>query len=192
MMKNSRPSSERGPACGGRASASGGSGRHSADGSQTPVQRGGRRRARELVLQGLYQWLLARTAPATIRAQLAESGGFAKCDTPFFDALWQGVTGEFDALLAAFAPYLDRAPEKLSPIEKGVLAIGAWELLRAPDIPYRVTINEAVELAKAYGGTDGYKYVNGVLDKLAAELRSAEVKRNLTQRREDAKETQHK
>src|SRR6266545_4085879 len=110
-----------------------------------------------------------------IRAQLAESGGFAKCDTEFFDELWQGVTGEFDTLVAAFAPYLDRAPEQLSPIEKGVLAIGAWELLRAPDIPYRVAINEAVELAKAYGGTDGYKYVNGVLDKLAAQTRATEI-----------------
>src|SRR6266705_2105562 len=135
----------------------------------------GRRRAREFALQGLYQWLLARTAPNVIRTQLAESGGFAKCDTEFFDALWQGVTGEFDTLIAAFAPYLDRAPEQLSPIEKAVLAIGAWELLRAPGIPYRVAINEAVELAKAYGGTDGYKYVNGVLDKLAVATRAAEV-----------------
>ena len=134
-----------------------------------------RRRARELALQGLYQWLLAGTAPATIRAQLAESGGYGRCDARFFDALWHGVTDEFDTLLAAFAPYLDRAPEQLSPIEKCVLAIGAWELLRAPDIPYRVVINEAVELAKAYGGTDGYKYVNGVLDKLAAAQRAAEV-----------------
>ncbi len=134
-----------------------------------------RRRAREFALQGLYQWLLARTAPDVIRAQLAESGGFAKCDTGFFDELWQGVTGEFETLVAAFAPYLDRAPEQLSPIEKGVLAIGAWELLRAPGIPYRVAINEAVELAKAYGGTDGYKYVNGVLDKLAAQTRAAET-----------------
>ena len=135
----------------------------------------GRRRAREFALQGLYQWLLAATAPDVIRAQLAESGGFAKCDTKFFDSLWQGVTGEFNSLVAAFTPYLDRAPEQLSPIEKGVLAIGAWELLRTPDVPYRVAINEAVELAKAYGGTDGYKYVNGVLDKLAAQTRAAEI-----------------
>jgi N utilization substance protein B len=134
-----------------------------------------RRRARELVLQGLYQWLLAGTEPATIRAQLAESEAFGKCDTRFFDALWQGVTGEFEALLAAFAPYLDRVPDQLSPIEKCVLVIGTWELLRAPDIPYRVAINEAVELAKAYGGTDGHKYVNGVLDKLAQAIRATEI-----------------
>jgi N utilization substance protein B len=137
--------------------------------------RSSRRRARELALQGLYQWLLAGTPPATIRTQLAESAGYGRSDTRFFDALWSGVTTEFDTLLAAFTPYLDRALEQLSPIEKGVLAIGTWELLRAPDIPYRVVINEAVELAKAYGGTDGHKYVNGVLDKLATALRAAEV-----------------
>lgn len=134
-----------------------------------------RRRARELALQGLYQWLLGGAPPATIQAQLAQSSAYGKCDARFFDALWRGVTGEFDELLAAFAPYLDRAPAHLSPIEKAVLAIGTWELRRAPDVPYRVVINEAVELAKTYGGTDGHKYVNGVLDKLAAELRPAEV-----------------
>lgn len=134
-----------------------------------------RRRAREFALQGLYQRLLAGTEPALIRAQLAEAGGFGKCDVRFFDELWQGVTSEFDTLIAAVRPYLDRAPEQLSPIEKAVLVIGAWELLRSPDIPYRVAINEAVELAKAYGGSDGHRYVNGVLDKLAAETRAAEV-----------------
>ena len=139
------------------------------------MMRSSRRRAREFALQGLYQWLLARTPPPAIRAQLAEAGGFAKCDTALFDRIWQGVTGEFDTLIGALAPYLDRVPQQLSPIEKCVLAIGAWELLRAPEIPYRVTINEAVELAKAYGGTDGHKYVNGVLDKLALATRAAEV-----------------
>jgi transcription antitermination protein NusB len=134
-----------------------------------------RHRAREFVLQGLYQWLLARTPPPAIRAQFAESAGFAKCDTALFDRLWQGVTGEFDTLIAALAPYLDRVPDQLSPIEKSILVVGAWELLRAPEIPYRVAINEAVELAKTYGGTDGYKYVNGVLDKLAAASRGTEV-----------------
>lgn len=177
-QRGRRPSSERGPARaarGGRASASGGSDRHSTEGVRGPGQGGSRRRAREFALQGLYQWLLAGTAPPTIRAQLTEAGGFAKCDAKFFDGLWQGVTGEFDTLVNAFAPYLDRPPAELSPIEKGVLAIGAWELLRQPDIPYRVAINEAVELAKSYGGTDGYKYVNGVLDRLAAATRGAEI-----------------
>jgi N utilization substance protein B len=136
---------------------------------------GRRRRSRELALQGLYQWLIARSPPASIRAELAESSGFAKCDAPFFDVLWRGVTRDFDSAIAAVSPYLDRPSEQLSPIEKSVLAIGAWELMNAPETPYRVAINEAVELAKRYGGTDGHKYVNGVLDKVAAATRAAEV-----------------
>jgi transcription antitermination protein NusB len=134
-----------------------------------------RHRAREFALQGLYQWLLSRNDPGAIRAQLADAGGFAKCDAVFFDALWCGVTGDFPTLIAAIAPYLDRAPRELSPVEKAVLVIGAWELLRSPDVPYRVVINEAVELAKAYGGTDGHKYVNGVLDRFAATARAPEI-----------------
>jgi N utilization substance protein B len=134
-----------------------------------------RHRAREFALQGLYQWLLSRNEPAAIRAQLADAGGFAKCDAVFFDELWCGVTGDFTTLITAIAPYLDRAPRELSPVEKAVLVIGAWELLRSPDVPYRVVINEAVELAKAYGGTDGHKYVNGVLDKFAATARAPEI-----------------
>jgi len=137
--------------------------------------RGGRRRARELALQGLYQWLIAGTPPPTIRQQLGETSGFAKCDRAFLDALWSGVTGDFDALIASVRPFLDRPPAQLSPIEKAVLAIGAWELARCPETPYRVAINEAVELAKAYGGTDGFRYVNGVLDKLALATRAAET-----------------
>jgi len=104
-----------------------------------------------------------------------ESANFAKCDVAFFDKLWRGVTDEFETLIAALVPFVDRAPAQLSPIEKGILVIGAWELLRAPETPYRVAINEAVELAKAYGGTDGHKYVNGVLDKLALATRGDEV-----------------
>ena len=134
-----------------------------------------RRRARQFAMQGVYQWLLSGSDPALIRTQLAEASGFAKCDTRFFDGLWRGVTGEFDALVAAFAPFLDRKTAELSPVEKSILTIGAWELLREPDVPYRVAINEAVELAKSYGGTDGHKYVNGVLDKLAARARASEI-----------------
>ncbi len=133
-----------------------------------------RRRARQFALQGVYQWLLSGSDPALIRTQLAEASGFEKCDTRFFDGLWRGIIGEFDTLVAAFAPFLDRKATELSPVEKGILTIGAWELLRAPEVPYRVAINEAVELAKSYGGTDGHKYVNGVLDKLAASARAPE------------------
>lgn len=126
-------------------------------------------------MQGIYQWLLSGSDPALIRAQLAEASAFAKCDIQYFDGIWRGVTGEFQSLVAAFAPFLDRKASELSPVEKSILTIGAWELLREPDVPYRVAINEAVELAKSYGGTDGHKYVNGVLDKLAARARAPEI-----------------
>lgn len=134
-----------------------------------------RRRAREFVLQGLYQRQLSGNAPEAIRAQLAEAAGFAKADAEYFDALWSGVTAAFDALVETIAPCLDRRAAQLSPIERAILVIGAWELAHRPEIPCRVAINEAVELAKAYGGIDGHKYVNGVLDRLAGTLRPAEM-----------------
>jgi N utilization substance protein B len=135
-----------------------------------------RRRAREFVLQGLYQQQLSGNAPTAIRAQIADAAGFPKADGAYFDALWSGATGEYETLLAALAPHLDRDAQGLSPIERAILVIGAWELTHRPEIPYRVAINEAVELAKSYGGTDGHKFVNGVLDKLAADLRADEIR----------------
>jgi N utilization substance protein B len=134
-----------------------------------------RRRAREFALQGLYQRQMSGNSPAAISAQLAEATGFAKADQVYFDEVWAGVTAEYDALVELVAPHLDRRATELSPIERAILVIGAWELRHRSEIPYRVIINEAVELAKAYGGTDGHKYVNGVLDKLAATLRSDEI-----------------
>jgi N utilization substance protein B len=135
-----------------------------------------RRRAREFVLQGLYQRQLSSNAPDAIRAQIVEAGGFAKIDTEYFDALWRGVNAEQDDLVLLFTPQLDRRAAELSPVERAILVIGAWELKHRPEIPYRVVINEAVELAKSYGGTDGHKFVNGVLDKLAADLRAPEIR----------------
>jgi N utilization substance protein B len=135
-----------------------------------------RRRAREFVLQGLYERQLSRNPAEAIRAQLAQGAGFPKTDEVYFAALWDGVTSEYDALIELIAPHLDRRPEELSPIERGILVIGAWELKQRHEIPYRVAINEAIELAKTYGGTDGHKFVNGVLDKLAASLRADELR----------------
>jgi N utilization substance protein B len=134
-----------------------------------------RRRAREFVLQGLYQRQLSGNSPDAIRAQLTEAGGFPKADDAYFDALWAGVNLEYDALVELLAPCLDRRAAQLSPIERAILVIGAWELRNRLEIPCRVAINEAIELAKAYGGTDGHKFVNGVLDKLALTLRAAEM-----------------
>ena len=134
-----------------------------------------RRRAREFVLQGLYQRQLSGNAARDVREDLVASPGYLRADHPYFDELWRGVTERHDALLEVLAPHLSRKAAELSPIERAILALGAWELRHRLEIPYRVVINEAVELAKSYGGTDGHKFVNGVLDKLAGELRAAEI-----------------
>lgn len=133
-----------------------------------------RRRAREYALQGLYQWQLAGAAPAEIGAQLAEDAGFAAADREYFAQLLSGAIAEAEELKREIAPVLDRGVEELSPVERGILLLAAWELKHAPEVPFRVVINEAIELAKAFGGTDGYKYVNGVLDRLAPRLRPHE------------------
>jgi len=133
-----------------------------------------RRRAREYALQGLYQWQLAGAAVADIRRELAEDQHFDKADAAYFGELLTGTIAESEALKGEIAPLLDRKVEALSPVERGILLLAAWELKHAPGIPFKVVINEAIELAKAYGGTDGYKYVNGVLDRLAPALRPNE------------------
>jgi N utilization substance protein B len=135
-----------------------------------------RHKARELALQGLYQWLLAKESADEIRAHLAEFKDYDKADQKYLGLLLAGVIADAAALDAAFTSLLDRPVGELSPVERGVLLIGAYELAHVPEVPYKVVINEAVELAKSYGGTDGHKYVNGVLDKLAATLRPEEVK----------------
>jgi N utilization substance protein B len=134
-----------------------------------------RRRARELALQGLYQRHVGGGEPAAIRAHWAEDPGYGNADRAFLDELWTGVNGDQDHLVSELAPHLDRRPGEVSPVERAILLIGAWELLHRLDTPYRVVINEAVELAKTYGGTDGHRFVNGVLDKLAARVRAPEI-----------------
>ena len=134
-----------------------------------------RRRAREIALQGLYEWLIGGAEAGVIDAHMREQDGFDKCDTAHFDALLHGCIAEAAAIDAVLGHHVDRPTRQLSPIEHGVLMIGVYELTHCIEIPYKVAINEAVELAKSFGGTDGHKYVNGVLDKSAAELRPAEV-----------------
>jgi N utilization substance protein B len=134
-----------------------------------------RRRAREIALQGLYEWLISGSEAGVIDAHMREQEGFDKADSAHFDALLHGCIAEASDLDALLARHVDRKTTELSPIEHGVLMIGAYELKHCIDVPYKVAINEAVELAKAFGGTDGHKYVNGVLDKAAADLRPAEV-----------------
>jgi len=134
-----------------------------------------RRRARELVLQGLYERQLGGAAAEQIAADLRDSVGHQRADQPYFGELWSGIARDYEALIARVAPYLDRKATALSPVERAIIVIGAWELVNRLDVPYRVVINEAVELAKAYGGTDGHKFVNGVLDKVAADVRAEEI-----------------
>ena len=135
----------------------------------------GRRRAGEIALQGLYEWLVSGTDAGVIDAHMREQEGFDKADRAHFDALLHGCIAEAADLDAVLARYVDRKTTELSPVEHAVLMIGAYELKHCVDIPYKVAINEAVELAKSFGGTDGHKYVNGVLDKSATELRPLEV-----------------
>ena len=134
-----------------------------------------RHRAREFALQGLYEWLLNGADAGVVDAHVREQEGFDKCDAAHFDLLLHGVIREAAAIDAVLAAHIDRKAELLSPIEHAALMIGAFELMHCIEIPYRVAINEAVELAKSFGGTDGHKYVNGVLDKAAAVLRATEV-----------------
>ncbi len=138
-----------------------------------------RRRAREFALQGLYQWRIGGADEAAIEAHVQDVAGFDKADRNFFLALLRGVLKQRVELVEAIEPHLDRKFDELSPIEASILLVGAYELQAHPETPYRVVINEAIELAKAYGGTDGHKYVNGVLDKLAAKLRPVEVEARL-------------
>ena len=134
-----------------------------------------RHRAREFALQGLYQWLLNNEPARTVATNIRGAHGFDKADGEFFAELLNGTIGTSVELRESIAPLIDRQLTELSPIEHAVLLLGAYELKNHPEIPYRVVINEAVELAKSFGGIDGHKYVNGVLDKLAGSLRPDEV-----------------
>ncbi len=143
--------------------------------SKKATQKSTRRRSRELALQGLYEWLLSGERAAVIDAHVREHEGFDRCDPAHFEMLLHGCIDEAAEIDQALARHVDRQTSQLSPVEHGVLMIGAYELTHCIDIPYRVVINEAVELAKIFGGTDGHKYVNGVIDKTAADLRPVEV-----------------
>ncbi|NBQ90795.1 MAG: transcription antitermination factor NusB [Betaproteobacteria bacterium] len=134
-----------------------------------------RRRARQAALTGLYQWLISGEEPSVIQVNVEEQDVHAGCDRAHFESLLHGCIGQAAQLDAALTRHVDRPTADLSPVEHAALMIGAYELSHCIEIPYRVVINEAVELTKAFGGTDGHKYVNGVLDKTAADLRPLEV-----------------
>ena len=134
-----------------------------------------RHRARELAVQGIYQWKLSAATVAQIEQRMKEEKNLGRYDQELFGKLLRGVLAQHGALEEALASHLDRPVAELSPVEYSVLALAAYELVHHIETPYRVVINEAVELAKAYGGIDGHRYVNGVLDKLAAQVRATEV-----------------
>jgi transcription antitermination protein NusB len=134
-----------------------------------------RRRSREFALQALYQWQLTGHSLAAIETQYAAADGFAKADSVLFDLILSGVLKNAESLKLQLAPLLDRPWKEISPVEAGVLLIGTFELQYMPETPYRVIINEAIELAKSFGGTDGHKYINGILDKFAPTIRAREV-----------------
>ena len=134
-----------------------------------------RSRAREFALQALYQFQVGGNESAAIDAFTRDLAGFHKADSLHYDALLHGCINEAAELDALIVPLLDRKLQESSPIEHGVMWIGAYEFLHAPDVPWRVVLNECIELAKEFGGTDGHKYVNGVLNGLAPQLRAPEV-----------------
>ncbi|HYG13799.1 MAG TPA: transcription antitermination factor NusB [Methylophilaceae bacterium] len=136
-----------------------------------------RRTSRELVLKGIYRSFLNHSDLKLIRRELADDPDFDRADEDYFRQLIEGVSDNIADLDQRIAEFIDRPIAELSPIEHAILCISAYELIHDPSIPYRVAINEGVELAKRYGGTDGHKYVNGVLDKLAAQARPHEISR---------------
>jgi N utilization substance protein B len=142
-----------------------------------------RRRSRELAMQGIYQWLFTGATAGTVLKNLSELEHFETADAEFLKSELKGTIGEAEGLRARLEPLADRKWDEVSPVERAILLIGAWELVHNPGIPYKVTINEAIELGKRFGGTDGHKYVNSILDKLAAAVRPDEVAENRKQKR---------
>lgn len=134
-----------------------------------------RRKARHYGMQALYQWHMADASLATIEAEFRSDYDFSHVDLEYFQALLHGVPARVDELEATLEPLLDRKLDDLDPIERTLLRMGTFELAERPDVPYKVVINEAVALAKKFGATDGHKYINGVLDKVARELRKVEI-----------------
>jgi N utilization substance protein B len=137
--------------------------------------RAARSRSRSFAVQALYQVLVGHNPPDEVDAFTRELSGFHKADSVHFDALLHGCAAQAQALDALILPLLDRKMAEISPIEHAVLWIGCYEMQHCLDIPWRVVINECIELAKEFGGTDGHKYVNAVLNGLAPQLRALEV-----------------
>ena len=134
-----------------------------------------RRKARHYGMQALYQWYMAGASLAAIEAEFRTDYDFSHVDLEYFQALLHGVPAKVDELEQILEPLLDRKLTELDPIERTLLRMGTFELAERLDVPYKVVINEAVALARKFGATDGHKYINGVLDKVARQLRKVEI-----------------
>ncbi len=136
----------------------------------------GRRKARHYAMQALYEWTVSGNSPAAIERHFREDFDLKGIDDAYFRELLHEVPARAAELDECFAPLLqDRAIDELGHVERALLRIGSYELAQRIDVPYRVVIDEAVALAKKFGATDSYKFINGVLDRLARELRRAEA-----------------
>ncbi len=134
-----------------------------------------RRYARERALQALYQWDIGNAQSSDVRKQFLDTQDMSRVDVDYFVELFNGISHDPDVVDTAMADALDRPIDDLDPIERGVLRVAVFELMQRPDIPARVVINEGVEITKRFGADKGHRYVNGVLDKLAKQLRSGEM-----------------
>ncbi|MGB0956810.1 MAG: transcription antitermination factor NusB [Panacagrimonas sp.] len=132
--------------------------------------------ARRLTVQALYQWLVNETKPETLLRQFRDQeAGLGRADPKYFDALLCGAVAQAPTLTQRISPHLDRPLDQLDPVEHAILLLGAYEMAQCPDVPWKVVVNESVNLAKLFGAEDGYKFINGVLDKLAHEMRALEI-----------------
>ena len=131
--------------------------------------------ARRLTVQALYQWLVNETQPERLLQQFRDEDSLGRADVDYFKALLHGCVRESGMLIDTFSEYLDRKLEQLDPVERAVLMLGSYELMFCPDVPWKVVVNESVNLCKMFGGEDSYKYINGVLDKVARTVRAVEV-----------------
>jgi N utilization substance protein B len=134
-----------------------------------------RSQARLHSVQALYQWQMTGQDVSEVERQFLAERDLSGFDVGYFHDLLHGVPGQLDRLDEALGPLLDRSIASVDPVERAILRLGAYELLQHPEIPYRVVINEAVELAKTFGATEGHKYVNGVLDRMARQVREVEL-----------------
>lgn len=135
-----------------------------------------RRKARRFAVQALYQWQMAGAALAQIEAEFRTDNDMSNVDVEYFHDILHGVPRDKSVLDDKIQPLLDRRMDEMTPVELAIVRLGAYEMVRRIDVPYKVVINEAIELAKTFGATDGHKFINGVLDKLAQRERAVEIR----------------